>query len=158
MEVDYAKLFAHKKLGTTVWSPLASGILTGKYNKGIPEGSRFDKNQDMKHIFERYFSESKKEKTLEGLRKFQELADELKISMAQLSLAWVISNPDVSTAITGASSPKQLEETLKAVEYQKLITPEIEKRIEAIFETAPTGKINMKTFAPEPSRRVKMLQ
>jgi aryl-alcohol dehydrogenase-like predicted oxidoreductase len=92
------------------------------------------------------------------LRKFQELADEMKISMAQLSLAWVISNPDVSTAITGASSPKQLEETLKAVEYQKLITPEIEKRIEAIFETAPTGKLNMKTFAPEPSRRVKMLQ
>ncbi len=64
MEVDYAKLFAHKKLGTTVWSPLASGILTGKYNNGIPEGSRFDKNQDLKHIFERYFSESKKEKTL----------------------------------------------------------------------------------------------
>jgi aryl-alcohol dehydrogenase-like predicted oxidoreductase len=71
MEVDYAKLFANKKLGTTVWSPLASGILTGKYNDGIPEGSRFDKNQDMKHIFERYFSESKKEKTLEGLKKFQ---------------------------------------------------------------------------------------
>lgn len=71
MEIDYAKLFANKKLGTTVWSPLASGILTGKYNNGVPEGSRFDKNQDLKHIFERYFSESKKEKTLEGLKKFQ---------------------------------------------------------------------------------------
>jgi aryl-alcohol dehydrogenase-like predicted oxidoreductase len=77
--------------------------------------------------------------------------------MAQLTLAWVIKNPDVSTAITGASSPKQLEETLKAVEYQKLITPEIEKRIEEIFGTAPTGKMNMKTFAPEKSRRVQML-
>lgn len=78
--------------------------------------------------------------------------------MAQLALAWVIKNPDVTTAITGASSPKQLEETLKAVEYQKLITPEIEKRIEEIFETAPTGKMNMKTFSFEKSRRVKLLQ
>jgi aryl-alcohol dehydrogenase-like predicted oxidoreductase len=108
MEIDFAKLFQSKKLGTTVWSPLASGILTGKYNEGIPEGSRFDKNPDIKHIFERYFNEQKTEKTLAGLKQFKELADELKVSMPQLALAWVIKNPDVSTAITGASSPKQL--------------------------------------------------
>ena len=95
---------------------------------------------------------------MEGLRKFQELAEELKISQPQLALAWVIKNPDVSTAITGASSPKQLEETIKAVEFQKLITPEVEKRIEEIFGTTPTGKRSMKTFKPEPSRRVKLLQ
>ncbi len=125
MEIDFARLFEAKKLGTTVWSPLASGILTGKYNDGIPEESRFAKNPDINHIFQRYFSETTKEKTHAGLRKFKELAEELKLSMAQLALAWVIKNPDVTTAITGASSPKQLEETLKAVEYQKLITPEI---------------------------------
>ena len=56
MEVKYRRLFEQKKLGTTVWSPLASGILTGKYNNGIPEGSRFDKNQDLIGIFNRYFS------------------------------------------------------------------------------------------------------
>lgn len=116
-------MFEKKVLGTTVWSPLASGVLTGKYNNGIPEGSRFDNNPDMIHIFKRYFNEEKKEKTIAGLNKFKEIADELKISMAQLALAWVISNKDVSTAITGASSPKQLEETLKSVQFQKLITP-----------------------------------
>jgi aryl-alcohol dehydrogenase-like predicted oxidoreductase len=73
MEIDFAKLFQSKKLGTTVWSPLASGILTGKYNGGIPEGSRFDKNPDIKHIFERYFNEKKTEndsgrvKTVQGI-------------------------------------------------------------------------------------------
>ena len=77
--------------------------------------------------------------------------------MAQLALAWVIKNPDVSTAITGASSPKQLEQTIKAVEYQKLITVEIQKRIEDIFGTAPSGRMNMKTFEIEKARRIKLL-
>lgn len=71
MEVDFARLFQAKKLGTTVWSPLASGILTGKYNDGIPEESRFAKNPDINHIFQRYFSETTKEKTHAGLRKFK---------------------------------------------------------------------------------------
>ena len=61
--------------------------------------------------------------------------------MAQLAIAWCINNPDVSTAITGASSPAQLEETLKAVRFRRLLTPEIESRIEAIFKTAPKGKL-----------------
>ena len=161
IEVEYAKLFADKKLGATVWSPLACGILTGKYNNGVPEGSRYKKNPNdrvVKLTFEKYFSETAKDKTVSQLTKFGQLAEELKISQAQLALAWVIKNPDVSTAMTGASNPKQLEEALKAVEYQKLITPEVERRIEEIFENTPTGKMNMKTFAPEPSRRVKLLQ
>jgi len=106
--LKYKKLFEDKKLGTTVFSPLACGILTGKYNKGIPEGSRFDKNPDLAYIFKRYFGEDKKEKTLASLNKFQELAAELECSMVQLAMAWVISNPDVSTAITGATHAEQL--------------------------------------------------
>ena len=74
MEVKYRRLFEAGKLGTTVWSPLASGILTGKYNDGIPEGSRFDTNKDLIGIFNRYFSEEKKDKTLVSLNKFAELA------------------------------------------------------------------------------------
>lgn len=64
MEIDFARLFENKKLGTTVWSPLASGILTGKYNNGIPEGSRFDTYSDFKHIHDRFLGEDKKEKNL----------------------------------------------------------------------------------------------
>lgn len=108
MEVEYRKLFKQNLLGTTVWSPLASGILTGKYNDGVPQGSRFANNPELKQILDRYFNEKNKEKTLSALKKFKEIADELKISMAQLALTWVINNPDVSTAITGASSTKQL--------------------------------------------------
>jgi aryl-alcohol dehydrogenase-like predicted oxidoreductase len=74
MEVKYRRLFEKGLLGTTVWSPLASGILTGKYNQGVPEGSRFDKNQDLMRILNRYFSEEKKEKTIAALNKFADLA------------------------------------------------------------------------------------
>ena len=70
MEVKYRRLFQDKKLGTTVWSPLASGVLTGKYNNGIPEGSRFDKNQDLIGILNRYFAEDKKEATVATLNQF----------------------------------------------------------------------------------------
>lgn len=108
IEFSYRHLFEDKLLGTTVWSPLASGVLTGKYNEGVPEGSRFSENPDLIRILNRYFSEDKKEKTIETLNKFKELATELGASMAQLAMAWVINNPDVSTAITGATSTKQL--------------------------------------------------
>ena len=74
MEVKYKRLFEAGKLGSTVWSPLASGILTGKYNNGIPEGSRFDKNPDLAHIFKRYFGEDKKEKTVSNLNKLGDIA------------------------------------------------------------------------------------
>ena len=76
-----------------------------------------------------YFGEAKKEKTIESLVKFKELATELGATMAQLAMAWVINNPDVSTAITGATSTAQLEDTIKALSVRKKLTPEIEKRI-----------------------------
>ena len=77
--------------------------------------------------------------------------------MAQLALAWVISNTDVSTALTGASRPEQLVETVKAVDVMKKLTPEVQKKIEEIFGTEPVGGINMKIFAPEKSRRRELL-
>ena len=74
MEVKYRRLFEAGKLGTTVWSPLASGVLTGKYNDGVPEGSRFDKNQDLLYILNKYFGASSKDATVTALNKFNELA------------------------------------------------------------------------------------
>lgn len=67
MELGYKKLFEKKLLGTTIWSPLAGGVLTGKYNEGIPKGTRYDNNPDLLRIFNMYFSEEKKEKTLKAL-------------------------------------------------------------------------------------------
>jgi aryl-alcohol dehydrogenase-like predicted oxidoreductase len=108
-------LFEKKLLGTTIWSPLAGGILTGKYNDGIPEGTRYDKNPDLIRLFNQYFSEDKKEKTVLALHQFKALADELECTQPQLAMAWCIANPDVSTAITGATCPEQLVDTVKAL-------------------------------------------
>ena len=88
---------------------------------------------------------------------FKKLAEELGCSMAQLAIAWCINNPDVSTAIAGASSPKQLENTFKAIKVRKLLTPEIESRIENIFKTAPEGKLYFITGKLLKSRRLETL-
>ena len=77
--------------------------------------------------------------------------------MAQLAMAWVINNPDVSTAITGASSPRQLEDSVKALNVRKSLTPEIESRIEKIFKTVPEGKMNFLVGKKSTSRRFKVL-
>jgi aryl-alcohol dehydrogenase-like predicted oxidoreductase len=108
IEVKYRRLFENNKMGSTIWSPLAGGVLTGKYNNGIPEGSRYDKNPNLINIFKRYFSEEKKEKTISSLNKFGDLAKELECTMPQLAMAWCIANPDVSSAITGATRAEQL--------------------------------------------------
>lgn len=105
MEVKYRRLFEAGQLGTTIWSPLAGGVLTGKYNNGIPEGSRYDKNPDLVRLMNKYFCVEKKDKTIAALNKFGDLAKELDCTLAQLAMAWVISNPDVSCALTGASRP-----------------------------------------------------
>lgn len=110
MENKYRRFFSNKKMGAAIWSPLANGILTGKYNKDIPEDSRFGKNPAVSSItnFERLFSEENRNSTRAALLKFEELAKRIGCSMAQLAMAWCISNPDVSTAITGATRSEQL--------------------------------------------------
>ena len=147
------KLFQKKLLGTTIWSPLAGGVLTGKYNNGIPEGTRYDKNPDLMRLFNRYFSEEKKEQTISALNKFKEIADGLGCSQAQLAMAWCIANPDVSTAITGATRPEQLVETVKSIQVVPKLTKEILQNIDTIFGSEPVGKRNMRDFQPEKGRR-----
>lgn len=132
MENEYLEVFKNVGLGTTIWSPLASGLLTGKYNDGIPEGTRLA-IPGFEWLKDRTFVEEK----LNKVRGFQKLADELGVSMASLSIAWCIKNPNVSTAILGATRKEQLLENLKALEVLPMLDAGVMQRIEDIFGTKP---------------------
>jgi voltage-dependent potassium channel beta subunit len=132
MENEYLGIFKTVGLGTTIWSPLATGLLTGKYNNGIPEGSRLSIPG----------FEWLKDKTLMGdklskVKDFQLLADELGTGMAPLAIAWCLRNPNVTTAILGATRKDQLEENFKALDVLPLLTNELMDRIDQIFGTKP---------------------
>jgi len=128
-EEEYAPLYKELGYGTTTWSPLYGGLLTGKYNQGIPKGSRADLAD-----FEWMKSRVQDEQKLAVTRQLGEVADDLGVSLAQLSLAWVLKNPHVSTVITGASKISQLDENMKAVEIKKQLTDDVMGRIEEIFQ------------------------
>ena len=135
VEREYAPLYRDMGLGTTIWSPLASGILTGKYNDGIPEGSRMDlDNYDW--LRERLESEEG-QRQLEKVRQLMPVADDLGCTMAQLAIAWCLTNPRVSTVITGASKPEQVRQNMKALDVAESLTPEHLKRIESILDNKP---------------------
>ena len=129
-EKEYAPLYKELGYGTTTFSPLSSGLLTGKYNDGeIPEGSRADVETFdwlKKHVLD--------EQKLAVTRKLADVADDLGVSMAQMSLAWVLKNPNVSTVITGASKVSQVEENMKAVEVKDKLTPDVMDRIADIIK------------------------
>jgi len=142
VEGDYLPLFENFGLGTTIWSPLASGILTGKYNNGIPQDSRVTL-PGYEWLKSRIFPEGSQEK-IEKVKAFCVLAQEIKVSPAQLAIAWCAHNPNVSTVILGASKVTQLEENLAAIEALPKITPDVVKRIEAIFENKPDAPVDFK--------------
>lgn len=132
VEKEFAPLYSEWGLGLTTWSPLASGLLTGKYNNGIPENSRanlpgYDWLQSILTDPER----------LNAVRALQPVADEFGCSMAQLALAWCASNPHVSTVITGASRPEQVQENMKALDVLPNLTPAVKERIEGILKNKP---------------------
>jgi voltage-dependent potassium channel beta subunit len=116
-------------MGLVVWSPLAQGVLTGKYNEGIPEESR------AKNVDPAWFAQQISEERLSKARAITALAEELGTTPAALALAWTLKNPHVSSAITGATRPAHIEANLKALEVT--ITDEINERIEAILQPAP---------------------
>src|SRR3990167_8057712 len=153
IELDYAPLFDDYKYGTTIWSPLASGILTGKYNNGIPPGSRFDTNKQIQTVFDRWLGEKVRDTNVKKLQALDEIAKELGIKLSQLAISWTITNKDVSTCILGATSEEQLKENLEALKFKSKITKEIEKRIEDILQNAPTQEINYLNWQPLPGRR-----
>ncbi|KZS93331.1 Aldo/keto reductase [Sistotremastrum niveocremeum HHB9708] len=137
-EVEYKPLYEKYHYGTTIWSALAGGILTGKYNNGIPPGTRFDDHKEFfKGVINSFNDESGKEQ-FDKVRKLSELAEkELGCKVAHLALAWVAQNPNTSTVILGASRPEQITENLKALEVIPKLTPEVLKKIEEIVGTAP---------------------
>lgn len=133
LEKDYLLLFRDFGLGTTIWSPLASGLLSGKYNNGIPSDNRLHM-EGMEWLKERALGELSK---LDKTKALAKLADELGTSLAKFSIAWVVKNPHVSTAILGASKKEQLIENLKAMEVLPLLTPEVMDKIETILNNKP---------------------
>jgi voltage-dependent potassium channel beta subunit len=136
-EYEYARLYSEIGLGTTIFSPLASGLLTGKYNNGIPEGSRLDL-EGYDWLRESYNSEEGQRK-IEKVRQLGSVADDLGCSLAQLALAWCLKNPNVSTVITGASRAEQVAENMKALEIVSQLDNETMERIESILENKPAS-------------------
>ena len=126
VEEEYARLYGDIGLGTTIWSPLASGLLTGKYNDGIPAGTR-GTVKGYEFLAER-LSDRKK---IAVVRRLAPIATELDCTLAQMSLAWCLKNPHVSTVITGASRASQVTENMKALDVVPRLTPDVMARIEA---------------------------
>ncbi|SPQ17687.1 25a9ce16-6378-486e-bba4-b6610004f5af [Thermothielavioides terrestris] len=138
-EVEYAPLFRQHGYGTTIWSPLASGLLTGKYNNGIPEDSRFAHNKDFfANTIKELQSEQGKAK-IEKVKKLTAIAERLGHSVTHLALAWAAKNPNVSTVILGATKVEQVVDNLKALDLIDKLTPEIMEEIEAVLDNKPKG-------------------
>jgi len=130
VEREFADLYEGEGLGTTVWSPLGSGLLTGKYNDGVPEDSRMAL-KGYEWLRERVEDKGAREK-IEKVKKLAEVAKDLGISLPRFSLAWCLKNPNVSTVILGASRKEQIEENLLAIDDVDLLSSEVMKRIEGI--------------------------
>jgi voltage-dependent potassium channel beta subunit len=130
VEKEYARLYEDLGLGTTIWSPLASGLLTGKYLEGVPEGSRAAL-EGYDWLKEHLTDEQKNA----VVRELKAVADELGCSLAQLAIAWCAANPNVSTVITGASRVEQVHENMAALEVLPKLDEDVLARIDAV-----TGK------------------
>ncbi len=126
VEKEYARLYADLGLGTTTWSPLASGLLTGKYNDGIPAGSR-GAVKGYEWLAERLTDPAR----IAKVKRLAPIAADLGCSLAQLALAWCLKNPHVSTVITGASRPEQVHENLQALPVVAQLAPDVLARIDA---------------------------
>ncbi|MES2516394.1 MAG: aldo/keto reductase [Bacteroidota bacterium] len=133
MEKDYLLLFRDFGMGTTIWSPLASGLLSGKYNNSMPEDTRLN-IEGMDWLKERTLGEESK---IEKTKKLALLAADLGTTVAKLSIAWTVKNPHVSTTILGASKKEQLIENLNALDVVPLLTPEVIENIEIILNNRP---------------------
>ena len=139
VEREYAPLYEDIGLGTTTWSPLASGLLTGKYNDGIPDDSRLG-TEGYEWLQDQVLREERLEKT----RALTEVAEDLNCTTAQLALAWCLRNEDVSTVITGASRPSQVEENMAALDIVDRIDETVESRLENILDNAPDARPNFR--------------
>ena len=125
MELEYRRLFDDTGYGTTTWSPLAGGLLTGKYLDGVPEGSRAQRGA----FFEKQLTSGEHD---DKVRALMAIADELDVTLAQFAIAWCAANPHVSTVITGASRPEQVVENMGALAAIDRIDADVRKRVDAV--------------------------
>lgn len=132
VEVEYAQIYKTVGLGTTIWSPLASGVLTGKYNDGFVENTR------LSILGMDWLKDSALQReNIEGAKALTTFAKELGLSLPVLSIAWCLKNPNVSTVILGASKTTQLTENFQALDAMEVLTPEVMEKIETILNNRP---------------------
>ena len=132
VEKEYLPLYREIGLGTTIWSPLASGLLTGKYNDGIPPGSRASLDG-----YSWLREEVITRENIEKVKALEPIAKELGCTMAQLALAWSRKNDDVSTVITGATKPEQVEENMASSDFVSALKPDVMERIDSVLQNKP---------------------
>ena len=132
VEVEYSQIYKTVGLGTTIWSPLASGLLTDKYLNEFPEGTRLEM-KELQWLKEKTLTEEK----LDKVRALNKLALDMGTSLPKLAIAWCLNNKDVSTVILGASKPHHLEETLQSFELEDQFTTELTEQIEGILGNKP---------------------
>lgn len=135
VEQEYHRLYSEIGLGTTIFSPLASGLLTGKYNQGIPDDSRA--NLEGYEWLRKRFTDEKAKAQIEKVIKLASVAEIIGCTTAQLAIAWCLLNPNVSTVITGASKPAQVRDNMKAIEVVDKLSPEVVETIEEILDNKP---------------------
>jgi len=136
VESEFQPLYDDIGLGTTIWSPLASGLLTGKYNDGVPDDSRLSMDQ-YEWLKESLLDSEEGKERLKKVGELAKVADDIGISMPHLALAWCLKNKDVSTVITGASKPEQVKENMKAIDKVDMLTNEVIDKIEGILDNKP---------------------
>ncbi len=135
VETDYVPLFREFGLGTTIWSPLASGLLSGKYNEGIPDDSRASlKNYGW---LREEFESPEGQRKIEKVKQLVPIAKGFGCTLPQLAIAWCLKNPNVSTVITGASRASQVHENMKALELVNNLNPDVMDQIEAVLQNRP---------------------
>ena len=157
IEREYANLFKNFKYGITVWSPLFSGVLTGKYIESIPDESRYKKHSELNGYGLDYYFNNKKEIDAK-LRKLRDLAkNKLNCNLAQLSIAWILANPDISTIILGSTKMSQVEDVLPAIQIYKKLDKNILKEIEEIMGNSTIGPWDYETFTLLKNRRNELL-
>jgi aryl-alcohol dehydrogenase-like predicted oxidoreductase len=138
VEKEYEHLYEQVGLGLTIFSPLKIGILTGKYNDGIPKDSRLGSSTDpIVAMMNEKFGNDDWKKDIEIVAKLKPVADKLDMTQATLAMAWVLKNKNVSSAITGASRPEQIYESVKAIPAAEKLTPEILAEIDEILGNKP---------------------
>jgi len=141
-EIEYAPLFDQFKYGTTTWSPLASGLLTGKYNNGIPEDSRFATNKSFFEGTIKSLKEPEGQAKIEKVKQLTKIAEKLGGNVTQLALAWTAKNENVSTVILGATKVEQIIDNCGALKMLPKLTPEVMEEIEKILENKPAPPPN----------------